>query len=140
MLLKNMAMVEIPAESSAFDAFGSPFVNPNEPMPSVKLSGFEVTLRSMFNGQPCQYRYNRIDDGSYPITAENRSLIKKSLEWIADPSRRQVTWEKIDKDEIVFVYPSKLPEILPKFASTFKKTANQAKREEAQFEDVSKSL
>ena len=82
MLLKNMAMVEIPAESSAFDAFGSPFVNPNEPMPSVKLSGFEVTLRSMFNGQPCQYRYNRIDDGSYPITAENRSLIKKSLEWI----------------------------------------------------------
>ena len=140
MLLKNMAMVEIPAESSAFDAFGSPFVNPNEPMPSVKLSGFEVTLSSMFNGQPCQYRYNRIDDGSYPITAENRSLIKKSLEWIADPSRRQVTWEKIDKDEIVFVYPSKLPEILPKFASTFKKTANQAKREEAQFEDVSKEF
>lgn len=140
MLLKNMTRIEIPIGNSTFDAFGSPFVNPDEPMPSVKLSGFEVTLRSMFNGQPCQYRYNRIDDGSYPITVENRSLIKKSLEWIANPSHRQVTWEKIDKDEIVFVYPSKLPEILPKFASTFIKPANQAKSEETQFKDVAKEF
>jgi hypothetical protein len=140
MLLANSANVEVPADNSQLDAFGSPFVNPDEPMPSVKLSGFEVTLRSMFNGQPCQYRYGQIGDGSYPITVENRSLIKKSLEWISNPSRRQVTWEKIDIDEIVFVYPSKLPEILPKFASTFIKPANQAKSEETQFEDVAKEF
>ena len=137
MLLANSVDVEIPADNSQFDAFGSPFLNPNKPMPSVKLSGFEVTLRSMFSGQPCQYRYNQIGDGSYPIAIENRSSIKKSLEWIAAPSRRQVTWEKIDKDEIVFVYPSKLPEISPKFASIF---SNDFKRTEDRFEKIAREL
>lgn len=140
MLLANSANVEIPEDNSQFDAFGSPFVNPNEPMPSVKLSGFEVTLRSMFNGQPCQYRYGQIDDASYPITIENRSSIKKALEWIADPSRRQVTWEKIDKDELVFVYPSRLPNVLPKFASLLGAPSIQPKRAASRFESISKEF
>ena len=138
LLLKNRAKSEIAAGNSQFDAFGAPFVNPGEPMPSVRLSGFDVILRSMFNGKPCQYRYGQIDGGSYPISIESRSSIKKSLEWIADPSRRQVTWEKIDKDEIVFVYPSKLPEVPPKFASIFKK--DTTKRTEAQFENIAKEF
>ncbi|MFR1517692.1 MAG: hypothetical protein ACLSVG_02795 [Clostridia bacterium] len=141
MLLANSANVEILADNTQLDAFGSPFVNPNEPMPSVKLSGFEVTLRSMFNGQPCQYRYGQIDDGSYPITAENRSSIKKSLEWITHPSRRHVTWEKVDKNEVAFVYPSRLPEVFPHFASVFKNDPSKSpKRTEARFENVAKEF
>ena len=140
MLLSNSANVEAPADTSTLDAFGSPFANPNEPMPSVKLSGFEVTLRSMFSGQPCQYRYGQIGDGSYPITIANRSSIKKALEWIADPSRRQVTWEKIDKDELVFVYPSRLPEVPPKFASLLGDPATQQKRTESRFESIAKEF
>lgn len=139
-LLANSANVEAPADNSHLDAFGSPFANPNEPMPSVKLSGFEVTLRSMFSGQPSQYRYGQIGDGSYPIAIANRSSIKKALEWIAAPSRRQVTWEKIDKDELVFVYPSRLPEVPPKFASLLGDTSTQQKSTESRFESITKEF
>ncbi len=141
LLLAGGDKTESQLSSSWTDAFGSPFVNPDEPMPSVKLSGFEVVLRSMFSGQPCQYRYKQIDDGSYPIAAENRSSIKKALEWAADPSRRQITWERVDKNEIAFIYPSKLPEVPPKFASIFGQGPNEgAERTAARFENAAKEF
>jgi hypothetical protein len=123
------------------DAFGMPFINPHEPMPSVKLSGFEATLRSMFDGQPCQYRYEQINDGSYPIAAGNRSSIKKALEWIAQPGNRQTTWVKVDKNEIAFVYPSKLPGVPLRFVSLFgREQASDSKQVGARFENVAKSF
>jgi hypothetical protein len=129
------------SEDARSDAFGIPFVNPNEPMPSVKLNGFDVTLRSMFNGQPCQYRYEQIDDASYPIAMENRSLAKKSLEWVAGLEREGVTWRKIDKNEIVFVYPSKLPEIPPRFASIFGSSQVESSAQtEVRFENIAKEF
>jgi hypothetical protein len=141
LLLASENKVETQGNSSLADAFGSPFVNPNEPMPSVRLSGFEVTLRSMFKGQPCQRRYKRIADGSYPIATKNRSSIKKALEWVAAPSRRQITWEKVDKNEIAFIYPSKFPGVPPKFASIFGKGPNEgAKRAAARFESAAKEF
>ncbi len=138
MLLKSsLQSASQPSKDVERDAFGIPFTNPNEPMPSVKLSGFEVTLRSMFNGQPCQYRYEQIDDGSYPIAMENRSLIKKSLEWAAGLEREGITWRKIDKSEIVFAYPSKLPEVLPKFVSIFGSgQAENSAQAAARFENI----
>ncbi|WP_019850202.1 hypothetical protein [Desulfitobacterium sp. PCE1] len=142
MLLKSSLLsASKQSESVERDAFGIPFIHPNEPMPSVKLSGFEVTLRSMFNGQPCQYRYEQIDDGSYPIAMENRSLAKKSLEWAADLEREGVTWRKIDKNEIVFAYPSKLSETSPKFASIFGPSqAGSSAQAEARFENIAKDF
>jgi hypothetical protein len=129
------------SEGVESDAFGIPFINPNEPMPSVKLHGFDVTLRSMFNGQPCQYRYEQIDDASYPIAMENRSHAKKSLEWVAGLEREGVTWRKIDKNEIVFVYPSKLPEIPPRFASIFgSNQVESSAQTEARFENIAKDF
>lgn len=127
--------------ASESDAFGIPFVNPGKTMDSVKLSGFEVTLRSMFNGQPCQYRYQRIDDGSYPIAEVSRSLAKRSLEWVASLEREGVTWRKVDKNEIIFVYPSKLPVVPPKFASIFGlNKAENPEQTEFRFEDIAKKF
>lgn len=141
LLLASENKRETQSNSSLIDAFGSPFVNPNEPMSSVKLSGFEVILRTMFKGQPCQYRYKKIEDGAYPIAKENRSSIKKALEWVANPSRRQITWEKVDKNEIAFIYPSKLPEVPPKFASIFGKGPNEGiERTTARFESIAKEF
>jgi hypothetical protein len=142
MLLKSdLPSTHTQFEGDGSDAFGMPFVNPDEPMPSVRLSGFDVILRSMFNGQPCQYRYGQIDDGSYPIAKENRSLVKKSLEWVAGLDREGVTWRKVDKNEIVFVYPAKLPEVPPKFASIFGSSqAENPVQTEARFENVAKEF
>ncbi|MDO4581204.1 MAG: hypothetical protein Q4B96_01295 [Bacillota bacterium] len=129
------------AETKQEDAFGTPFINPDEPMPSVKLAGFEATLRSMFEGQPCQYRYKQINDGSYPIAAENRSSIKKALEWIAQPSNRQITWVKLDKNEIAFIYPSKIPDVPPKFASLFgREQSADSRQSELRFESIAKDF
>lgn len=130
-----------PEKGQGIDAFGMPFINPDNIMPSVKLSGFEVTLRSMFKGQPCQYRYNRIEDKSYPISSENRSNIKKSFEWISDSEREDLTWRKIDKAEIIFAYPSKLSEIPVKYVSVFGTTQkNNSAQNEARFENTAKEF
>jgi len=140
LLSNSKTKIEV-AKTQMADAFGAPFINPNEPMPSVKLACFEATLRSMFDGQPCQYRYGQINDASYPIAAENRSSVKKALEWIAQPSNRQITWVKVDKNEIAFVYPSTLPDIPPKFASLFGRDQNANPNLAAsRFESVAKDF
>ncbi|MFA5657692.1 MAG: hypothetical protein WC900_00215 [Oscillospiraceae bacterium] len=141
LLLKESKTGSETAEAQQADAFGMLFINPDEPMPSVKLAGFEATLRSMFDGQPCQYRYEQINDASYPIASENRSSIKKALEWIAQPSNRGTTWVKVDKDEIAFIYPSKLPDVPPEFASLFGQDQNSNPEQiEARFESVAKNF
>ena len=80
-LLNNEEAGMMSQKAEQSDAFGMPFVNPGEPMPSVKLDGFDVTLRSMFEGQPCQYRYGKINDSSYPIEMciRDRLAIKPGL-------------------------------------------------------------
>ncbi len=107
-------------ETSICDAFGAPYSDIGEPMPSVRLTpGFEVALRSMFREQVCQYRYRKADDGSFPVSKPNRRAAKTSLEWITQPDNERKTWRKIDSDAMLFVYPDKLPEIPPKYAELF---------------------
>ena len=142
MLIKSdQAYIHRQSMGSEKDAFNAPFHAIDRPMPSVKLSGFDVILRSMFNGQPCQFRYKKIDDGSYPITLKNRSLAKKSLTWLAKPEHEGVTWQKVDKNEIVFVYPSKLQDIPPRFASVFgSRQEDNSTQSQARFENVAKDF
>ena len=133
-----------PETSDQLDAFGSPFVELGETMPSVRLaSGFDVTLRSMFHDQVCQFRYGKADDHSFPINKVNRDTLKSSLEWIVKPDNENVTWHRIDKDAMLFVYPNRVPKILPKFAALFGNTENHKDsitRFEKVAEDFSKTL
>ena len=102
------------------DAFGVLYNSDwKEPMPSVKLPGFDVTLRAMFHEQRCQQRYGEFNDGSYPIAKESRTLAKQALEWMAEQEHEGVTWKRADKDEIVFAYPSKLISTTLRCASIF---------------------
>jgi len=96
------------------DAFGAPYSHGCKPesMPGVRLgSGFNVVLRSMFHKQQCQFRYRKADDESYPISPKNRADAKKSLEWIVRPENEYVTWQRINNNAILFVYPDKIPEV-----------------------------
>lgn len=129
------------ASNGESDAFGMPFSHVGEPMPGVKLNGFEVTLRSMFSGQPCQYRYGKIEDDSYPITKINRSHIKKSLEWISQADKEGSTWKQADQNEIIFAYPSKISPVPLKFASIFgQQQENEEKRTAARFEQIAQEF
>jgi hypothetical protein len=101
------------------DAFGTQHDGVLDPMPKVRLHGFDVSLRAMFREQLCQYRYRTIDSNSFPISKINRAKLKQSLEWIAMQDNEGIYWKKADDKEIVFVYPSKLPPIPLKFASFF---------------------
>lgn len=99
------------------DAFGIPLGNISEPMPNVKLSGFDVTLRAMFHEQLCQKRYGTFDDDSFPVSKQSRNEVKQALEYISAPDKEDITWKKVDSKEIVFAYPSKLTAIPLKFVS-----------------------
>lgn len=141
---KQATITKINPVKGKIDAFGAPLKIFDKPMPSVdfKAAGIsDVKLRSMFSEHPCQYRYNTIENGSYPISPENRSLSKKALEWVADSEREDVTWQKVDMKEIIFVYPSKLPEVPPRFVSIFgSKQTESAVKTEARFENIAKEF
>lgn len=93
------------------DAFGQAFVPVEEPMPTVKLgAGFEVSLRTMFRGQPCQSRYGRIENATYPISKEMRFKMQSALAWMSAAEHKEITWISTDKDEALFAYPETLRE------------------------------
>lgn len=122
------------------DAFGVPFA-PTEkstPMPTVKLAGgFDVTLRTMFSGQPCQTRYRRIEDASYPISLEMRGKLHASLEWLGgNKDRENITWMNIDKGEILFAYPSRIPEQDISYTRMF----GRSKNSDVTFEEQTKQF
>ncbi len=97
-------------ESCEKDAFGLPFVPIKDPMPEVKLAGgFSVKIRTMFRAWKCQYRYNRTENETYPISEEKRLQIKNALEWIGSNEMKGKTWVNTANKEILFVYPSRLP-------------------------------
>ena len=100
------------------DAFGTCFRPFEETMPKIKLAGgFDTTLRTMFKEQICQERYDRFEGDSYPIAREKRLELAAALEWIGNEDNRNVTWYrtgakyKTGPQEILFVYPERLPEI-----------------------------
>ena len=111
------------AEANELDAFGIMFAPLEEPMPTVKLAGgFEASLRTMYKGQPCQSRYGRFGNATYPIAPEVRSGIQAALTWLSGANMKNKTWVSTDKNEILFAYPSHLPENLPSFTALFKAT------------------
>jgi len=102
------------------DAFGEMFTPIEEPMPSVKLArGIDVTLRTMFRGQPCQERYGRIENATYPISPKMRTSLQAALIWIGSAERKDKTWKNVDKDELLFAYPYILPDIPVDYVSIF---------------------
>lgn len=110
------------AEATETDAFGIPFQPLEEPMPNVKLAGgFDVTLRTMFKGQPCQHRYGRIENETYPISKDMRLRLQQALTWISSAERKNLNWINTVKDEILFSYSSSRPEIKAGFVSIYKR-------------------
>ena len=104
------------------DAFGIHFEALEEPMPEVKLAGgFSATLRTMFKDQRCQKRYGLIGNASYPISPKMRRSLQSALDWLGSEKHRDITWTKTDMSEIMFVYPSQLPEEAISFTRMFQR-------------------
>lgn len=142
-LLAADAIEKGKAEANEQDAFGFMFAPLEEPMPTVKLAGgFEVSLRTMFKGQPCQSRYGRFENATYPIAPEVRADIQGALTWLSGANMKNKTWVSTDKNEVLFAYPSHLPENLPSFTALFKATdkGEQRSRFESEAEAFSEYL
>jgi hypothetical protein len=104
------------------DAFGIPFKPIEEPMPDVKLAGgIEVKLRTMFKEQRCQTRYRRIENASYPISPRMRKILQSALGWLGSAERKNITWINTDKNEVLFAYPTTLPEVEISYTRMFKR-------------------
>lgn len=96
---------------SRIDAFRIPFVPSDDPMPGVKLNaGFEVTLRTMFEGQPCQKRYGRIGNDTYPLSVQLRTKLQNALAWLAEDKQKDITWINLGDKEVLFAYPEIIPD------------------------------
>lgn len=108
-LIEADAVARTGAVEKEADAFGHVFAPLEEPMPTVKLAaGFEVSLRTMFRGQPCQSRYGRIENATYPISKDMRFKLQSALAWISAAEHKGITWISTDKDEALFAYPETL--------------------------------
>lgn len=124
--LLNADQSEIKHELSSLDAFGLPFEPINEKMPKVNLTGgFTAILRTMYKDHPCQKRYGLIEDASFPISRAMRGELHAALGWLSSKERRDITWIKTEEKEILFAYPSKLPEIPISFTRIFDRSSNR---------------
>ena len=104
------------------DAFDTPFAPTDIPMPEIKLAGgFTVKLRTMFSEWACQYRYNRSGNDTYPINPVKCQQLKDALDWLGKQENHDITWIKTGNQEILFVYPSKLPKVHPSFVNPFQR-------------------
>ena len=133
------------------DAFGHVFAPLEEPMPTVKLAaGFEVSLRTMFRGQPCQSRYGRIENATYPISKEMRFKLQSALAWISSAEHKGITWISTDKDEALFAYPETLRKNMYSMVGFCRRQGTEEERAEsetgdkirkkAQFESVAEAF
>ncbi|MCL2705919.1 MAG: hypothetical protein FWE72_06900 [Spirochaetaceae bacterium] len=127
-----------PEQTGRLDAFGCEYSDISEPMHTVKLAGKvgDVKLRSMFHAHKCQLRYRMIEDGSYPINYYNRYKIKTALEWLKDQNKEDMTWGMVESNEILFVYPSVIPEKPLKLA----KLAGTGNINSERFESIAKDV
>lgn len=131
----NQALLAVSMEQQAenkkdsIDAFGNNYRTDEDPMPSVKLAGgFEATIRTMFKEQRCQNRYGRIGNASYPISQPIRIQLKSALEWLGSAAQENITWIKIDKNEIMFAYPLTLPKSQFSYTAMFKQSENKSEK------------
>ena len=122
------------------DAFGRSFVPLEEPMPKVKLAaGFDVALRTMFKGQPCQHRYGRIENATYPISGEERTELSAALKWLSAEEHKNKTWVSIGKGEAMFVFPSRMAKDIPELTGLYHNDF-EPQQEEALFEARAKEF
>lgn len=121
------------------DAFGESMGSTKGAMPLVIINGKQISLRTMFKDHYCQTRYTKIGDNSYPIAADNRRTIAGAVDWIASPERKGVTWDIVGDNEVLFVYPTRLPDIPIKFTSIFG-PSSQTPDQQARFESLAKQF
>ncbi len=137
-LLEVERVTQIAEAEMDIDAFGNDFNPLEEPMPTVKLAvGFEVSLRTMFEGQPCQERYSRSGNATYPISKETRLELQAALAWLGNADHKGITWTRTDKDEVLFAYPEVIPD---EEYSTVSIAGSQEDSEKESFEVVTEKF
>nr|WP_130790260.1 hypothetical protein [Lachnoclostridium pacaense] len=135
-LLEADAAARTVAVEKESDAFGYNFAPLEEPMPTVKLAaGFEVSLRTMFRGQPCQSRYGRIENATYPISKEMRFKLQSALAWISSAEHKGITWISTDKDEALFAYPETLRKNMYSMVGFCRRQGTEEERAESETGD-----
>lgn len=123
--------------SEEFDAFGKSYSKTTDPMPMINLAaGFSLSLRTMFKGQPNQYRYGKIENDTFPISIAKRNEIKDAFEYLSSKPLQNKTWiitgkDKDNKpDEVLFIYPNhfhnEIPGLINPFAQTNFEEADQS--------------
>ncbi len=128
-LLRATQVQAMQTKDLPVDAFGLPFDNPQEPMPSVKLAGgFDAILRTMSKNEPSQHRYGYIESDTYPLSSAKRLKLQSAFSWLGSEEMRDKTWTRTDDGEITFFYPSSLPGTKPELASKFKRLQRDNKQ------------
>lgn len=111
------------------DAFGTPYMPDDTPMPQVKLAaGFTPILRTMNSGAIASLtRYGNGGSNTYPLSLSLRLKLASGLSWLGEDKQMEgITWIHTGiKDEALFAYPSSLPKELFSFTQQFNFVTNK---------------
>ncbi len=131
--------------ASRTDAYGNVGAKTHGKFPSVRLPVLgNVILRAMSKESPCQKRYGKVDEFSFPVGHLSRRRMKSALEWLGDPVRKGRTWtdasgacgngKKVASPAVLFAYPSHLPPLCPEIAGLLAGAGDSSDPDGARFE------
>lgn len=93
LLVRGGSSVTYAADEAAPDAYGRAAIDTDDKFADINLDGLgKVILRAMTKEAPCQYRYGKVEAGSFLVGKDSRERAKSALEYLTQPGRKGKTW------------------------------------------------
>ena len=123
------------------DAYGLDTKALNEKLPQVTLPFLGgVILRSQVKAVPAQSRYDLCEAQTFHVGSESRKRTKSALEWLSKSEHNGKTYGVAGDKELLFAYPSDLPEDQIPLAKLFGAQKDESYQKEDKFERLAKSV
>lgn len=137
----DSTVTEISFQNTNKDAYGLDCNSLNEKFPEVALPVLGgVKLRSQVKEVPAQSRYDLCEGQTFQVGSESRKRTKRALEWLSNHERNGETYGVAGDKELLFAYPSILPDDKIPLVKMFGAQTDDSYQKEDKFERLAKKV
>lgn len=141
-LMNHEMATKMPSvKGGVFDAYGLDSSSMEEKFPQVTLPDLGIVkLRSQVKVIRAQLRYDCCEAQTFHVGPESRKRTKGALEWLSDRKRDGYTYGTAGDQELLFAYPSILPDKIIPMAKMFGAQNDDSYQKEDSFEQLAATV